>query len=145
MSMLDGLLGALGGSLGGQGTQGTDPLLKLAMSLLAGSGQQGGEGGGLGALLAALERGGLGQEAQSWVGTGSNLPVSGDQLQQALGGDLLGGLAGQLGMSQGDASSGLAALLPQLIDRLTPQGQVPAAGGLGDVASIMEALGARRG
>lgn len=173
MSLLNGLLGALGGS-SAQGGAGTNPLLQVALSLLAGGGQgasqggasQGGLGGlaslgglaglagmagaagggggagGLGALIEAFTRNGLGEQAQSWVGTGQNLPISGAQLQQVLGGDVLSGIARQLGTSQEEASSGLAGLLPQLIDQLTPQGRLPE-GGVGDVASIMEMLGRR--
>jgi uncharacterized protein YidB (DUF937 family) len=81
---------------------------------------------------------------QSWIGTGQNLPISPEQLQQVLGGDTVAGLARQLGLSPQDASQGLAGLLPQLVDQLTPQGQLPQ-NGLGDIASIMEKLGGRRG
>lgn len=132
-------LGSLGslGSLGGLGG--------LAASLGGGSGA-GPQGlGGLGDLLAAFERNGMGEQVQSWIGTGSNLPLAPEQLQQALGGDVLDGLARQAGVSPAEAGSGLAELLPQLIDRLTPEGQLPQAGGLGDLGSILEALTGRRG
>lgn len=147
MSLMDGLMGALGGALGGQQAGGgaSNPMLQLAMQLLAGGGQGGGAAGGLGGLgglLAAFERNGLGDIAQSWVGTGQNLPVSPEQLQQVLGGDVLGGLAQQLGLSPQQASSGLASVLPQLVDRLTPQGSVPS--GELDLGGIMNALGLRR-
>jgi len=175
MSLLNGLLGALGGQQGAAG-QGVNPLLQVALSLLAGGGQgkpqagglagmlgslaggggagglggmlgslAGGAGaaGGLGGLIAAFQRNGMGEQVQSWVGTGPNLPISGDQLQQVLGGDLLAGIAKQLGQSPAEASSGLAGVLPELIDKLTPQGQLPQ-GGMPDVASIMAMLGGRR-
>ncbi|MFM1992088.1 MAG: hypothetical protein RJA99_5045 [Pseudomonadota bacterium] len=144
MSLMDGLMGALGGALGGQQGGGSNPLLQLAMQMLAGGGQGGaGAGlGGLGGLIQAFERNGLGDVAQSWVGTGQNLPVSPEQLQQVLGGDVIGGLARQLGLSPQQASSGLADVLPQLVDRLTPQGTLPQ--GQIDVAGIMNALGLGR-
>ena len=110
------------------------------MSMLAGGGQGG--GAGLGSLIEAFQRNGLGEQVQSWIGTGQNLPISAEQLQQALGGDQLGNIAQQLGMSQGDASSGLASLLPQLIDTLTPQGAVPKDGV--DLGAIMKMLGGNR-
>ncbi len=142
MSLMDNLLGSLGGALGGQAQQQANPLMQAAMALLAG--QQGGSGaGGLGDLVAAFTRGGMGDVVQSWIGTGQNLPISADQLQKVLGSDTIAGLAKQLGMSQQDAGSGLADLLPQLVDTLTPQGQLPQ-GGLGDLGSIMAALGGRR-
>ena len=115
--------------------------------MLAGGGQQGGAAGGLGGLgglMAAFQKNGMGDVMQSWVGTGQNLPISPDQLQQVLGSDMVDSIAKQLGISQGETSSGLASLLPQLVDQLTPQGQVPQ-NGLGDLASIMQALtGGRR-
>ncbi|MFN7644031.1 MAG: YidB family protein [Burkholderiales bacterium] len=141
MSLMDSLLGSLGGALGGQAPQG-NPMLQAAMALLAG-GQQGGAGG-LADLVSAFTKGGLGDVVQSWIGTGQNLPISPEQLQQVLGGDTVAGLARQLGLSPQDASQGLAGLLPQLVDQLTPQGQLPQ-NGLGDIASIMEKLGGRRG
>jgi hypothetical protein len=124
-------LGGLAASLGGGGGGGA-----------GGAGPQG--LGGLGDLLAAFERNGMGEQVQSWVGTGSNLPLAPEQLQQALGGDVLDGLARQAGVSPAEAGSGLAELLPQLIDRLTPNGQLPQAGGLGDIGSILGALTGRR-
>jgi uncharacterized protein YidB (DUF937 family) len=141
MSLMDSLLGGLGGALGGQAPQG-NPMMQAAMALLAG-GQQG-SAGGLADLVSAFTKGGMGDVVQSWIGTGQNLPISPEQLQQVLGGDTLAGLAKQLGLSPQDASQGLAGLLPQLVDQLTPQGQLPQ-NGLGDIASIMEKLGGRRG
>jgi uncharacterized protein YidB (DUF937 family) len=185
MNLLDTLLGALGGAPGQSATpQPANPLLQIALQLLAGgAGAGGGQGtgaagpgslaglggllgglgglggpsgagggptgpqqgaGGLGDLMAAFERNGMGDLMGSWIGSGPNLPIAPDQLQQALGGDVLGGLAKQAGLSSADASAGLAELLPQLIDRLTPQGQLPS-NGLGELGSIIEALSARRG
>ena len=69
--------------------------------------------------------------ASSWVGTGQNLPVSAEQLQSALGsgsgggGGLLAQLAQQAGLSHGDTASGLSQILPGLVDKLTPDGQIP--------------------
>jgi uncharacterized protein YidB (DUF937 family) len=149
------LLGGAGGqgaSAGGAGGLGSlAGLGGLAAGLgglasLAGGGAAAGQQqglGGLGDLMAAFEKNGMGNLMQSWIGTGPNLPLAPEQLQQALGGDVLGGLASQAGLSAADASAGLAELLPQLIDRLTPQGQLPG-GGLGDLGSIIEALSGRR-
>ena len=80
--------------------------------------------GGLQGLLQALSQSGLGQQAQSWVGTGQNLPISPEQLMAALGGGQLEGLARQLGMTQNQAAGGLADFLPQMVDQLTPSGAV---------------------
>lgn len=84
--------------------------------------------GGLGGLIGALTQGGLGNVANSWVSRGQNLPISPDQITQILGGGgggLLAQLAQQAGISQGEAASGLSQILPDLVDKLTPDGQVP--------------------
>ncbi len=75
-----------------------------------------------------------------WVGHGQNQPVSGGQLTNVLGPDTLSGLAEQLGMSQGDAAGQLSSVLPGLIDKLAPDGQVPT-GGLGNAGDLMGILG----
>ena len=116
-----GLLDSILGSLGGGSAQGGSPLLKLALQLVQ-------QNGGLEGLLAKLQQAGLADKAASWVGTGENLPVSADELGKALGAGSLGDLAGKLGLSQGDALSGLTSLLPTLVDKMTPGGQVPAEG-----------------
>lgn len=103
-------------------------------SALGGGGGMGGGGamgglGGLGGLIGALTQGGLGNVANSWVSRGQNLPISPDQITQVLGGSGAGGLLAQLaqqaGMSQGEAASGLSQILPDLVDKLTPDGQIP--------------------
>ena len=63
------------------------------------------------------------------MSTGQNLPVSSDQLQSALGADRIGALARQVGMPAGDLGSQLAQYLPQVVDQLTPDGQLPTGGG----------------
>ena len=129
MGLLDGLLGNLmGGNSGGS----SNPLLQIAMQMLANKGGGGTGGGaldsmgGLSGIVSAFQKGGLGHLADSWVGSGENLPVSGDQLTQVLGSDKIGAIASQLGMSQGDAAGGLAKILPDLINHVTPNGQMPA-------------------
>lgn len=137
MGLLDGVLGNLAGSfLGGNGQQqGGNPLMQLAMQMLMhqGGGAQSTQQtdpnvasmGGLGGILEAFQKGGLGHLADSWVGTGENLPVSGDQLTQVLGRDKINAIANQLGMGNGDVAGQLAQMLPQLINHVTPNGQVP--------------------
>jgi uncharacterized protein YidB (DUF937 family) len=116
-----------GGAVGGSGGLGS--VLGSALGSGSGGGGMGGGLGGLGGLIGALTQGGLGNAASSWVGTGQNMPVSAEQLQSALGGDDGGGLLAQLaqqaGMSHGEAADGLSQILPGLIDKLTPDGEVP--------------------
>lgn len=128
MGLLDGLLGSLTGSTG---SGSTNPLMQIVMQMLANKGGGGAGGGalesmgGLSGIINAFQQGGLGHIADSWVGTGENLPVSPDQLTQVLGADKIGQIASQLGMSQGDAAGGLAKILPELINHITPNGQMP--------------------
>jgi len=116
-----GLVDSILGTLGGGSAQGVSPLAKLALQVLQ-------ENGGLEGLLAKFRQAGLADKAASWVGTGENLPVSADELQKALGAGALGDLAGQAGLSRGDALSGLTSLLPTLVDKMTPGGRLPAGG-----------------
>ena len=117
MGMLDGLLGGLMGG-GGTAQQGQSPLVMMALQLIQ-------QNGGLPGIISKLQNGGMAQQVGSWVGTGQNVPISGSQLQEVLGSGSIGQIAQQLGMSHGDTSSNLAQVLPQLIDHLTPNGQVP--------------------
>jgi uncharacterized protein YidB (DUF937 family) len=78
--------------------------------------------GGLGGLVQLFEQQGLGHLVQSWIGTGQNLPVSGQQLESVLGHGRLASLAQQAGIPPEQASSMLASVLPSLIDHLTPNG-----------------------
>ena len=103
-----GLLGTLGGMQGGTG----------------GTGGSGGLGG-LGALLELFQQKGYGNQVQSWVGTGQNQPIPPDALSRIFGGDQLSQIASQAGVSDEEARMGLSALLPQVVDQLTPQGQLP--------------------
>lgn len=84
--------------------------------------------GGIQGLLGRFQECGMGEHVASWVGQGENLPIVGDQIRQAFGSEQLEALAQQAGIPAEHASSGLAALLPDLINHLTPNGQVPADG-----------------
>ena len=122
MGLLDGLLGSVLGKVMGGGQQG-NALMDMAMGLLNNP-----QSGGLSGLLEKFKASGLGDQAASWVGTGENAPVSGDQIHNALGGDFINQIASKLGVDASQASGGLAQLLPTLIDKLTPNGAVPADG-----------------
>ena len=145
MGLLDSVLGAAGTMMGGQqqGQQGglgnlgsLGALLPIVAGMLGNDSQH----GGLGGLLEKFNQAGLGDAAKSWVGTGENASISGDQLGQVLGNDTIADIASKLGMSHGDAAGSLAQMLPGLIDRLTPHGQAPA-GGLGNSGDLMGMLG----
>jgi len=153
MGLLDQVLGAVVGQGNQQGSQGglgdllggltgqsqsggggnlLATLLPLALALLQnrGGSQQ---GGGLGGLLQQFQQAGLGQQVDSWVGTGQNLPLSAEQLVQALGRGRVSELASKAGVSEEEASGGLASLLPELVNQMTPQGSLPSDDGAEDV------------
>ena len=81
--------------------------------------------GGLGGLLEQLQRAGYGEQAGSWVGRGQNLPLPPDALEKIFGRGGLEQIAGQAGISPEEASRGLSELLPEVVDRVTPNGEVP--------------------
>jgi len=131
MGLLDSLLGAV--TQRGTGNQLLDGIIAMVNNP---------QTGGLEGLLAKFQQSGMGNLADSWVSTGKNLPISADQITQALGSDQLGSLAKGLGLSQGDVSSQLAQLLPDVVDKLTPNGQVPDSGSLVDLlGSLTKRLG----
>jgi uncharacterized protein YidB (DUF937 family) len=103
---------------GGNPTQSGNLLLQLALSMVQ-------QNGGLEGVLNKFRQGGLAQQADSWVSTGQNINISADQLQQVFGSSTISDLASQLGMSEGQADSAIAQVLPEVINRLTPEGQVP--------------------
>lgn len=128
MGLLDSVLGsALGAVTGQQGGGGAGALVQVLGGLLANQGGgAAGAAGGLGGLIGQLTQGGLGEAVQSWIGTGQNLPVSADQIIAALGHGRVTEMAQQAGVPTGDMASQLSQLLPQVIDQLSPNGQLPA-------------------
>ena len=102
-------------------------IAKAAMSFFSSSN---GSGGGLGDIVGALQSGGLGDVVSSWLGSGDNVAVEPGQLQSALGDDKIAAFAEKAGVSGSEASTLLAGLLPQIVDKLSPDGQLPDAGGL---------------
>jgi uncharacterized protein YidB (DUF937 family) len=89
-----------------------------------------GSGGGLTALLAHLQRGGLGEAVGSWVSTGNNQPVTGEQLQSVLPADVIASLAAKAGIDSAQVPYGLAQVLPSIVDQLSPSGALPSERGL---------------
>ncbi|MFE3559273.1 YidB family protein [Streptomyces sp. NPDC059193] len=136
-SLLGGLLG--GGQSGGAGGGGN--ILGSLLGALMGGGASGAGGaqaaGGaannpLAGLLEMLTKSGLVDQAQSWVGTGANQPVSADQIKEALPDDTLQKVAEQAGVTPDAAAAEIAQALPTAVDKLTPNGSVPS-GSLEDI------------
>lgn len=125
MGLLDDV-GKLAGLAGGGGGATNAMLLKAVMGMLGGGGGSSlGNAANLASLLSGFQNSGLGDIAASWVGRGANLPISPEQLTRGLGASQVKNLAQQAGLSESDAASALAGLLPTVVDKLTPNGAVP--------------------
>jgi uncharacterized protein YidB (DUF937 family) len=134
----------LGGMLGGRAapTGGGGGLGDILGGLLGGSAGATAGTGGLGGLLEQFQRAGFADQANSWVSTGQNLPISPDAISQVFGNDTLAQIARQAGISDVEASEGLSQLLPEVVDRVTPSGTVP---DLDQLAASVDALLRQRG
>ena len=151
MGLLDSVLGSVmggqqAGAAGPGGTGGLGSLINMVtnnpqlMQAITGMLSNDGQQGGLDGLMAKFQQAGLGDVVGSWVGSGQNQPVSGEQMTDVLGEETMAGLAVQLGTSQSDIASQLSTILPGLIDKLTPNGTAPE-GGLGNAGDLMGMLG----
>ena len=116
MGILEQLLGQVLGPTAG-GTQ-RNQMLDMAMNFVQSY------PGGLNGLIQQFTNAGYGQQARSWVSTGQNMPISPDELIKVLGHGNVQSMGQGTGLNPQTASGGLAALLPVLIDQLTPKGQV---------------------
>ena len=129
-----GLLDGLAGSLLGGGGKGMNPQLLAAVGqMFLGQG-----GGGLQGLLGMFQQKGLGDVVQSWVSTGANLPISADQIMGALGHGNLQQLAGQSGLNVQEVGQQLAQHLPGLVDKITPDGNLPDAGAIEGLLGMLK-------
>lgn len=133
MGLLDSLTGSFLG--GGEGKGMNPQLLAAAAQMFLG---QGGGGGGLQGLLGMFQQKGLGDVVQSWVGTGANLPISAEQIMGALGHGNIQQLASQSGLSAQEVGDQLAHHLPGLVDKVTPEGQLPDAGALEGLLGMLK-------
>ena len=103
------------------------------------SGQQGGmaqiamemfnQNGGIGGVLDKFKAGGLGDAAASWVGKGENIPISAEQISSVLGDGAIADMAAKFGLNSETLSAKIAEYLPAVVDKLTPDGEVPAESG----------------
>jgi len=116
-----GLGDILGGMMGGGSRGAGGGLGDILGGMLGG----GGGAGGLGGLLEQFQRAGFAEQANSWVSTGQNIPIPPDAIGQVFGGDSISRIARQLGVSEAETSQGISQLMPEIVDRLTPNGNVP--------------------
>ena len=133
MGLLDSLASMAGGASGG----GDGGLLPIVMKQLANY------PGGVPGLIAAFQKGGLGEVVQSWIGTGPNQPVSAQQLDAVLDPGTVDAIAQESGQDRPSVLEALAGLLPKLVDQATPDGTAPAGGGF-DAGALLGMLGSLR-
>jgi len=119
-----GLLDDAVGTLGGKGGSGNAVLGALGGLVESAGGVQG--------IMSKLEASGLGDKAQSWIGTGGNEAISPDEVKRALGPDEVRAAAERAGVSEDEAATGIADMLPKLIDQVSPDGKLPDLGPLDD-------------
>jgi uncharacterized protein YidB (DUF937 family) len=115
MGFLDDMMGKLGGQ---QGKEGGMASLSKMLS----------DNGGVQGLMAKLTSNGQEGEVQSWVGKGENKPVSGAQVKEALDTDSLNKMAKEAGTTPDKVSDDVAKILPEMVDKATPEGKVPPQG-----------------
>lgn len=113
MGLFDSVAGAVLGKLGGE----KGAMAQIAVDLFN-------QNGGLPGVIEKFKAGGLAEEAASWVSTGENLSISAEQVTQVLGSGTVENIAGKLGMNPDDISAKIAEYLPQVIDKMTPNGEV---------------------
>jgi uncharacterized protein YidB (DUF937 family) len=105
--------------LAGRG-RGQSPLVDIITSLLTNP-----QTGGMQGLAEAFKNKGMEDIINSWISTGKNMPISPEEILKALGNDRLRGFSEKAGVPQEEISGGLASILPEIIDKLTPQGRIP--------------------
>lgn len=119
MSLFDSVLKAATGTAPAvDGSQSS--LASAVLSMLSNN-----QTGGISGLAQQFAARGLGHIISSWIGTGQNLPISAEQLQNVLGSSQVQEIAAKLGLAPEAVNAGLAQILPQIVDHLTPNGQVP--------------------
>ena len=114
----DNSLGEILGELSGGVPYRSGMLLSAALRLIQHS-------GGLDGLLATLHQNGFSAQADSWVGTGPNLPIAPAELDRALGEAIMDSATAPLGLLVAEAGAAMAEILPELVSQFTPQGKMP--------------------
>ncbi len=124
MGILDTVLGAIKGQVANNAAPGASggagDLLDSVIGMITDPNT-----GGLSGLIEKFTNGGLAEQVSSWISTGKNLPISAEQIQEVLGSSFVQGLAEKVGLDPNDIAGSLSKLLPQVIDKLTPDGEVP--------------------
>ena len=98
-------------------------------------------GGGLQQVLTGFQANGLSAQADSWIGTGENQPISGEDVRKAVGDEELARIAAQLGVSEDEAADAVAQVLPTVVDRVSPEGHLAPESELESAFGALEQLG----
>lgn len=138
MGLFDSIAGQAAAALGKQDGDAGPSIMEAVTGLIGGD-----KSGGLEGLLGGLKEKGLGDIASSWIGKGNNLPISAAQLQSVLGNEKVQAIAQKLGLSPEKAAEAIAKILPQIVDRLTPNGSVPDNALLKQGLSLLKGFGAK--
>jgi uncharacterized protein YidB (DUF937 family) len=133
MGLMDTIKGMLGGSKSGGGD-----LMAALTGLLSGTGPIGSKLGGLSGILERFNLAGMGDKVQSWLGQGENEPLTGDEVEKALGTDTIDEVATATGGQPAQVKSGLAGMLPGLVDKLTPDGKIPGTDQIGGLLGKLD-------
>ncbi|EUJ11646.1 hypothetical protein Meth11DRAFT_2492 [Methylophilaceae bacterium 11] len=114
MGLLDSLAGGMLEKMMGE----KGAMAQVAMDMLN-------QHGGLSGVLDKFKESGLAEQAASWVGKGENLPISAEQIASVLGNGQLAEMAAKFGIDTNTLSAQIAEQLPTIVDKLTPDGEVP--------------------
>lgn len=152
-------LGDILGGLAGGGGSGGGGLGDILSGLTGGSGAKGGggmggllgsllpmlggllAGGGLQKILSGFQAKGLSAQADSWVGTGANEPISGADVREVVGSEEISRIANELGVSEDEAAAAVAQVLPEVVDKVTPDGTLPPDDQLDSAFAALKQLG----
>jgi uncharacterized protein YidB (DUF937 family) len=96
------------------------------------------QNGGLSGLLSKFEQNGLGAQVASWVGTDANQPINAQHIMDVLGQSQVGQIAQQLGIDPQQVASHLATVLPEVVNHLTPGGQISPNGAIGEALDLFK-------
>lgn len=115
MGLFDSIAGAVLSKVGGEQGQ----MAQIAMDLFN-------QNGGLPGILEKFNQNGMAEQAASWVSKGTNLPISAEQITSVLSSSVVTDIAAKFGISAETLTSNIAEHLPNMIDKMTPDGEVPA-------------------
>jgi uncharacterized protein YidB (DUF937 family) len=134
---IEDIIGGLAGGSSGSQAGGMGGLLGSLLPALGGMLA----GGGLQQVLSGFQANGLTAQTDSWIGTGANKPISGEDVRKAVGDEELAKIAAQLGVSEDEAADAVAQVLPTVVDRVSPEGHLAPDSELESAFGALEHLG----